>query len=176
MKSGFVRFAYRPFDNRWLYWEKDTPPARSRRGPTYRHHAFEGNVWIEAREREAKEDFSRGTLVGDLADNFGNGLSSWFPLWLREDGLGSDEDRGRRENLTDRAKRYLECLGASAEDLFYHVLGAVHDPAYREGQRWRTAHRVATHPAAWMAARRFRGSRRRTHPLGCLWAEARRAS
>ncbi len=130
-ESGFVRFAYRPFDDRWLYWEKDTKLLDEKRAH-YRPHAFEGNVWIEAREREAKEDFSRGTLVGDLADNFGNGLSSWFPLWLREDGLGSDEDRGRRENLTDRAKRYLECLGASAEDLFYHVLGAVHDPAYRE--------------------------------------------
>ena len=23
-ESGFIRFAYRPFDNRWLYWEKET--------------------------------------------------------------------------------------------------------------------------------------------------------
>ena len=23
-EAGFVRFAYRPFDTRWLYWEKDT--------------------------------------------------------------------------------------------------------------------------------------------------------
>ena len=23
-KSGFVRHAYRPFDNRWLYWEAET--------------------------------------------------------------------------------------------------------------------------------------------------------
>ena len=129
-ESGFVRFAYRPFDNRWLYWEKDGLLDRPR--ARYRPHAFEGNVWIEAREREAKEDFSRGTLVGDLADNFGNGLSSWFPIWLREEGLGSETDRGHRENLTDRARRYLERVGASAEDLFHHVLATLHDPAYRQ--------------------------------------------
>ena len=33
-EAGFIRFAYRPFDNRWLYWEKDgalldeKPPTR----------------------------------------------------------------------------------------------------------------------------------------------------
>ena len=130
-EAEFVRFAYRPFDNRWLYWEKDGLLDRPR--AEYRPQVFEGNAWIEAREREAKEDFSRGTLVGDLADNFGNGLSSWFPVWLREEGLGSETDRGRRENLTDRARRYLERVGACAEDLFHHVLATLHDPAYREG-------------------------------------------
>ena len=128
-ESRFVRYAYRPFDNRWLYWEKDGLLDRPR--ADYKPQVFEGNAWIEAREREAKEDFSRGTLVGDLADNFGNGLSSWFPVWLREDGLGSEMDRVRRENLTDRAKGYLERVGGSAEDLFYHVLATLHDPAYR---------------------------------------------
>ena len=27
-QSGFVRYAYRPFDTRWLYWEEDSGPAR----------------------------------------------------------------------------------------------------------------------------------------------------
>ena len=34
------------------------------------------------------------------------------------------------------------------EDLFYHVLAVIHDPAYRAGQRRRSAHGVAAHPAA----------------------------
>ena len=51
-------------------------------------------MWLEAREREAKEDFSRGTLARHLADNFGNGLSSFFPLWLRNDnGLETSGER-----------------------------------------------------------------------------------
>ena len=90
-EAGFVRFAYRPFDHRWLYWEADTKLLDEKRAD-YRPHVFEGNLWLEAREREAKEDFSRGTVVRHLADNFGNGLSSFFPLRLCEGQIGSDDD------------------------------------------------------------------------------------
>ena len=41
-ETGFVRHAYRPFDNRWLYWE----PGHGLLGrpvPGYRPHVFEGN-------------------------------------------------------------------------------------------------------------------------------------
>ena len=130
-EAEFIRFAYRPFDNRWLYWERyglrlDRPRA------DYRLHVFEGNLWIEARERETKEDFSRGIPVRHIADNLGNGLSSYFPVWLRNDGMGGDEAGGRRANLSAVARRYLDGLGASVEDLFHHVLAVLHDPAYRE--------------------------------------------
>ena len=131
-EAGFVRFAYRSFDDRWLYWEADTKLLDEKRAD-YRPHVFEENLWIEAREREAKEDFSRGTLVRHLADNFGNGLSSFFPLWLRDGGIGSDDSRSAtRPNLSASAQRYLERLGLSAEDLFRHVLAVLHDSAYRE--------------------------------------------
>ncbi|MCY4614321.1 MAG: hypothetical protein OXB94_11980, partial [Nitrospira sp.] len=35
-------------------------------------------------------------------------------------------------NLSRVAQLYLERLGADVEDLFYHVLAVLHDPAYRE--------------------------------------------
>ena len=130
-ESGFIRFAYRPFDNRWLYWESDGS-LLDRPRPDYRPHVFEGNLWIEAREHEAKEGFSRGTLVRHMADNFGSGLSSYFPNWLREDGVGNNENMGRRSNLSATAQRYLNRLGLGVEDLFHHVLATLHDPAYRE--------------------------------------------
>ncbi len=129
-ESGFIRFAYRPFDNRWLYWDPDGLLDRPR--TDYRPHVFKGNSWLEAREREAKEDFSRGTLVRDLADNCGNGLSSWFPAWLREEGLGAVTGTERRANLSGSAQQYLDRLGLGVEDLFHHVLATLHDPAYRE--------------------------------------------
>ena len=129
-EAGFVRFAYRPFDTRWLYWEKDTKLLDEKRAG-YRPHAFDGNLWVEAREREAKEDFSRGTLVRFLADNFGNGLSSYFPAWLQDDTWGTDTGAEPRPNLSGAAQRYLDQLGASVEDLFFHVLATLHDPPYR---------------------------------------------
>ncbi len=129
--SGFIRFAYRPFDIRWLYWEAETKLLDEKRAD-YRPHVFEGNLWLEVREREAKEDFSRGTLVRFIGDNFGSGLSSFFPLWLREDGLGAQSDGSHRANLSGTAQRYLDRLNLGVEDLFHHVLAVLHEPAYRE--------------------------------------------
>ena len=85
-RSGIVRYTYRPFDNRWLYWEAETKLLDEKRAD-YGPHVFEGNLWLEARQREAREDFSRGTFCRNLADNFGNGLSTFFPAWLRDEGL-----------------------------------------------------------------------------------------
>ena len=106
-EDGFVRFAYRPFDDRWLYWEADTKLLDEKRAD-YRPHVFEGNLWLEAREREAKEDFSRGTVVRHLADNFGSGLSSFFPLWqqfplTRRQSVAPSPARPATGEATDRA-------------------------------------------------------------------------
>ena len=130
-ESGFVRYAYRPFDTRWLYWERDTKLLDEKR-TEYQPHVFEGNLWLESREREAKDDFSRGIVTSHLADNFGNGLSSFFPAWLSEDTLGIDASPARRPNLSSAARRYLECSDLTVEDLFHHVVAVLHDPAYRE--------------------------------------------
>ncbi len=130
-EAGFVRHAYRPFDTRWLYWERDTKLLDEKRSE-YRRQIFEGNVWIEARERDAKEDYSRGTPVRHLADNFGNGLSSFFPARLRDDDLAGNGDDASRANLTEAAHCYVKRLGLGVEDLFHHVLATLHDPAYRD--------------------------------------------
>ena len=130
--DGFIRYTYRPFDTRWLYWGADGG-LLDRPRPDYKEHVFEENLWIEARQREAQEDFSRGALCRHLADNFGNGLSTFFPLWLRDDGLAlGGAENGRRPNLSDPARRYLDELGLGAEDLFHHILAVLHDPGYRE--------------------------------------------
>ena len=131
-ESGIVRHAYRPFDNRWLYWETDSP-LLDRERADYKPHVFEGNVWFEARQRQAKEDFSRGTLVRHFAGDFGNGLSHFFPLLLRDGGLGlHGGNAGHRPNLSPAAHSYLDKLGLGVEDLFHHVIAVLHDPAYRE--------------------------------------------
>ena len=130
-EAGFMRFAYRPFDNRWLYWERDTKLLDEKR-VDYRQHVFEGNMWLEAREREAKEDFSRGTLVYHLGDNFGSGLSSFFPMWLREDGVVKANLKQAKYAGEKTVQHYLDRLGLGVEDLFYHVLATLHDPAYRK--------------------------------------------
>ncbi len=128
--SGFVRYACRPFDTRWLYWEAETKLLDEKRAG-YKPHVFEGNMFLEARQRESNKQFLRGTLVRHLASDFGNGRSHFFPAWLREDTLGTDASGARRANLSPAARRYLERLSLTVEDLFHHVLAVLHDPAYR---------------------------------------------
>ena len=131
-EGGFIRYTYRPFDTRWLYWEAEGG-LLDRPRPDYKNHIFDDNLWLEARQKEARADFTRGTFCQHLADNFGNGLSTFFPAWLRDEGLGLDSSgEQRRPNLSPAAQRYLDRLGLEVEELFHHVLAVLHDPGYRD--------------------------------------------
>ena len=128
-ESGFVRFAYRPFDDRWLYWEAETKLLDEKRAD-YRPHVFGENLWLcnaQHVRKDADEPqayFTRHIGARHLIERGAN----WFPAWLRDDS----EDGGRRPNLSGAAQRYLKRLGLGVEDLFHHVLATLHDPAYRE--------------------------------------------
>ena len=132
-EAVFVRFAYRPFDNRWLYWEAETKLLDEKRAE-YRPHVFEGNRWIGSNKREIHEEFSHGASTPHLGNwKLGNWGIHFFPLWLHEEGLGiGDHEIQRRPNLSGVAQHYLSRLGVSAEDLFHHGLAVLHDPAYRK--------------------------------------------
>ncbi len=133
-ESGFVRFAYRPFDNRWLYWEKDTKLLDEKRAE-YRPHAFEGNLWLSAAQHLRKgADEPQAYRTGYMGSlHLIERGALMFPAWLHEEGLGYDADTGKRTNLSAMAERYLARLGLGVEDLFHHVLATLHDPVYREG-------------------------------------------
>ena len=132
-EAGFVRFAYRPFDSRWLYWEKDTKLLDEKRAD-YRLHVFEGNLWLSAVPRLRKDSTEPQTAVTSYLASLHliEWSASMFPVWLRDDGIGNDGDLARRANLSGSAQRYLDRLGATVEDLFHHVLAVLHNPAYRE--------------------------------------------
>ena len=127
--GGFVRCAYRPFDNRWLYWEPDAG-LLARPRPDYRPHVSQGNMWLSAAQHlrkgaaEPQACFTRH--IGQL--HLIERSASMFPVWLHGEGMGQG---GRRANLSGAARRYLDALGLGVEDLFHHVLAILHDPAYR---------------------------------------------
>ena len=131
-EAGFARETYRPFDNRWLYWENDrgllTAPS-----PAYWPHLFEGNMWLSSARQLRKNESQPQACFTRYAGSFHliERGAAMFPAWLRDDGLTGDGS-GRRANLTHRAQFYLEQLGLSAEALFHHVLATLHDPLYLE--------------------------------------------
>ena len=131
-EDGFVRHAYRPFDNRWLYWEGETKLLDEKRAD-YKPHIFEGNLWIGSNKREIDEHPSHGTATPYLGNwKLGNWGIHFFPLWLNDDGLRLvAHGMQHRPNLSEPAQGYLDRLGLGVEDLFHHVVATLHDPAYR---------------------------------------------
>ena len=152
----FVRFAYRPFDNRWLYWE-GVGGLVDRPRPEYKPHVFDGNLWLSGAQHVRKDAAEPQTCFTERQGSLHliERGALMFPAWLRHDGFGSggdlrypealrsdpaalrienDDDGGQQAipNLSGAARRYLEHLGLNVEDLFHHVLAVLHDPAYRE--------------------------------------------
>ena len=134
LRGDYVRDSYRPFDDRWLYWEADrrllTAPS-----PNYLQHIREDNLWLSAAkqlrrgESEPQACFTRNAGSFHLIERG----AAMFPAWLIDDGMdfeGNNQDR--RPNLSDAARRYLDRLGLGVDDLFYCVLATLHDPAYRD--------------------------------------------
>ena len=155
-EGGFVRFAYRPFDNRWLYWEADTKLLDEKRAD-YKSHVFEGNIGLLDRPRagyqphvfggnlwlvlqnKARPDLSPPLMISNIGDlNQMNSGVYCVPACLSDEGLGINGDRMQRRpncgapNLSGTARSYLERLGANVMDLFHHVLVVLHDSTYNQ--------------------------------------------
>ena len=133
-ESGLVPYTYRPFDNRWLYWEAETN-LLDRKRTEYQPHIFAGNMWLCAAQhlRKGAEE-PQAYFTSHIASyHLIERGAVWFPAWLRDDGLGTGEDGSqRRPNLSSAARRYLDSVGMGVEDLFRHALAVLHDPAYRQ--------------------------------------------
>ena len=131
-ETGFVRYAYRPFDSRWLYWEADTKMLDRKRSE-YKPHVFEGNLWLVL-QNKARPDLSPPLVISDFGDlNQMNSGIHCVPACLRASGLGLDSNGSQcSPNLSLPAQRYLERLGMGVADLFHHVLAVLHNPAYQK--------------------------------------------
>ena len=107
-EEGFVRFAYRPFDDRWLYWEADTKLLDEKRAD-YRTHVFEGNLWLSAAQHLRKDASEPQTCISEHIASLHliERTALMFPVWLRDENIGSDDEDPRHPgasppNLTPR--------------------------------------------------------------------------
>ena len=132
VESGFIRYAYRPFDTRWLYWEADTKLLDEKRAE-YKPHVFPGNLWLIAQQKPRRE-WTPPQVISDIGClDLMDRSATYIPIKLLDDGLPL-QVRGSEplSNLSPVAETYLARIGAEVEDLFHHVLAVLHDPAYRE--------------------------------------------
>jgi SAM-dependent methyltransferase len=133
LAKNIVRYCYRPFDVRWLYWEPETKLLDEKRSE-YFPHVSDANVWLSAGQRNRKEDFYQPQFTRLLADHhIVESNVGMFPLYLLRTAETATllEKEGRKPNISDEALAYLGAQKATPEELFYHALSVLHAPAYR---------------------------------------------
>ncbi len=131
-EEGFIRYAYRPFDTRWLYWEAKGG-LLDRPRPDYKPHVLTGNLWMVSQQKPRRE-WSPPQIISDLGclDLMDRGATC-FPAFLGNKGLSlGGSGTHLSPNLSKEARCYLERLNLGVEDLFHHALAVMHDPAYRK--------------------------------------------
>lgn len=138
LKRGFisdkiVRYCYRPFDVRWLYWEPESKLLDEKR-EDYFPQVLDDNPFLFTTGRTRMDRIEPALptkLLNDL--NCMDSGARGFPLYLHTSDENATllEAAGRKPNLSDEAAAYLGALKAAPEDLFHHTLAVLHSPAYR---------------------------------------------
>jgi hypothetical protein len=139
LPESVVRYCYRPFDIRWLYWEPEAKLLDEKREQYFAQIA-EGNVWISAGQRNRMERFYQPQFTVRLADHhIVESNVSMFPLYLRtlvgggQPTLFGSEEAGRTEpNMSVDAQAYVTQVGSSGTDVFHHSLAALHSGGYSQ--------------------------------------------
>jgi len=127
LKIGFrseqiVKYCYRPFDERWLYWEPTTKLLDEKRAE-YFPHVFTKNPWLAAVQQNRK-NFDPPAVTDSLASlHLIERGANLFPLFLR---LKTGDQT--QPNLSRNAFDYLGKLNGEEkkpEILFWHAVAVL---------------------------------------------------
>ncbi|HAS50450.1 MAG TPA: DNA methyltransferase, partial [Gammaproteobacteria bacterium] len=126
LSKNIVRYVYRPFDVRWLYWEPETKLLDAKRSE-YIPHIFKDNLWL-ASAQKIRRDFDSPVVIKQMgAGHLIERGANLFPMYLKPFHHQSDA----QPNLSQAATDYLTHLDADASALFHHIVAILHAPAYR---------------------------------------------
>lgn len=135
VKRGFkseniIRYAYRPFDMRWLYWEGETKLLDEKRAD-YFPQIFDGNCWIAAAQQNRK-NFDPPIISERLGSlHLIERGANLFPLYLKKPKETLfDEENSVSPNLSETAQTYLEKISGEASELFFHSLAILYSTEY----------------------------------------------
>jgi len=138
LPDNVIRYCYRPFDTRWIYWEPETKLLDEKRAD-YFPNVFAGNISLCAVQQNRK-DFNPPFVSKLLCSlHLIERGANIFPLLLNPDNkkcLFDDKTHdGPNPNLSSAAESYLREIGyadlmVGAHSLFYAALAILHAPAY----------------------------------------------
>jgi Type ISP C-terminal specificity domain/N-6 DNA Methylase len=122
-RGKIIRYVYRPFDVRWLYWDPDTKLLDEKRSE-YEPHVFPGNRWLTAaralRKEASEPQYAVLTAIGSY--HVIERASLFFPEHLNSP---------KRPNVSPAVEAFLKARDWGVRDLFSHVAAILNAPAYR---------------------------------------------
>jgi predicted helicase len=122
-----VRFCYRPFDLRWLYWEPTTKLLDEKR-EDYVANSYGQVGFVIA--QSSRTGYKAPQVTRSLIDlNATDGGANCYLQSLRPGDLLAGEPS--EENLTSRAMAVLNETQRAEGTLFFHALSTMHTPQYR---------------------------------------------
>jgi hypothetical protein len=135
LQQNVVRYCYRPFDVRWLYWEPETKLLDEKRSE-YFAQILDGNATMVCQQKP-RRTWSRPQVINRIGclDLMDRGASC-FPLILRHTSSQRlFEEQGPEsisQNLSEAAVSYLKTTKIlESPTLFHHVVSILHASAYR---------------------------------------------
>ncbi|PKO17091.1 DNA methyltransferase [candidate division BRC1 bacterium HGW-BRC1-1] len=134
-KGHIVRYAYRPFDVRWLYWEPETD-LLDRERSEYFPQVFEGNYCLVSQQKP-RRDWSRPQCVMPIGclDLFDRGATC-FPLLVRQGHSANDlfsmEAEENPPNASPLLQEYSKQFPASPDLVFHHAIAIMHAAIYNQ--------------------------------------------
>jgi type I restriction-modification system DNA methylase subunit len=140
LSDNVVRYCYRPFDVRWIYWEPERKLLDEKRAE-YFPHVFPGNVSMSAVQQNRKgfnPPFPSKILCALHLIERGANI---FPMLLNPSAkqhlFNIGASKAPVPNLSELAAEYLKGLGygdltQGAGALFHGILALLHSPAYAE--------------------------------------------
>jgi len=121
LHSNIVRYAYRPFDVRWVYWEPKTKLLDEKRSE-YWPHVRPSNYFLSAGERNRKESFYQPQILRPLADHhLVESNVALFPLMLE----------GDQPNLPKSLSGFVATHDLPTDAIFHHIVATLHSRAYQ---------------------------------------------
>lgn len=134
-KGRIVRYAYRPFDVRWLYWEPETD-LLDRERSEYFPQVFEGNVAVAAAQHHRRSFDAPSFINIHGCRHLDERGANLFPLFLKTpstEDIFAEDNPSIKPNLTDTAQKYLLAYGSEASDLMHHTLALSFSDSYING-------------------------------------------
>jgi hypothetical protein len=125
-----IPYTYRPFDQRWIYWEPTTN-LLDRKREEFVSQITAKRHWLEVRQREASDTFCRGTITRKLSDQFGNGMSHFVPNAIFPEDSLYDAAHHENLNLSSEIRNLAHRRQFNEADLFHHAVATLHTPRYR---------------------------------------------